>query len=189
MSGGSASRKMTKGRGNINATRSNAITASSRARLNRTNPFCDVSAFNIPLKAETCQQIHADALRRVTRNPQAYAVPPGISVDQLREQALRYGQQVFLAHPEEIERLFKGVTFSVYRAIESLYCSRLGRTYTTVNLILRHMALEADMIPVETEAVWAICMHLEDTCPEVSGDGGALVLDLATRPSRTLERL
>jgi hypothetical protein len=146
----------------MNVTQSNAITANNRALLNRTSPFCDVSAFNIPLKAETCQQIHAEALRRVTRNPQAYAVPSGISIGQLREQALRYGQQVFLAHPEEIERLFRGVTFSVYRAIESLYCSRLGRAYATVNLILRHMALEAGMTPVETEAVWAICMHLEE---------------------------
>jgi Mu transposase-like protein len=146
----------------MNATRSNAITASSRAPLNKTNPFCDVSAFNGMLKAETCQQIHADALRRVTRNPQACAVPPGISVDGLREQALRYGQQVFLAHPEEIERLFKGVTLSVYREIESLYCSRLGRSYATVYRIQRAMALDAGVAPVEAEAVWAICMHLEE---------------------------
>jgi hypothetical protein len=146
----------------MNATRSNAITGSSRTPPDRMNPFCDVSAFNKPLKAETCQQIRVNALRRVTRNPKAYALPPGISVDGLREQARRFGQQVFLAHPQDIERLFKGVTFSVYRAIESLYCSRLGRTYETVNLILRHMALEAGVSPVETEAVWAICMHLEE---------------------------
>lgn len=146
----------------MNATQSNAITTSNRTPLNRTNPFRDVSAFNIPLKAETCQQIHADALRCITRNPQANTVPSGISIDGLREQALRYGQQVFLVHPEDIERLFRGVTFSVYRAIESLYCSRLGRAYATVNLILRHMALEAGMTPVETEAVWAICMRLEE---------------------------
>ncbi len=138
------------------------MTASSSTNPSRTNPFCDVSPFNVPLKAETCQQIHADALHRVARNPQAYAAPPEVSVANLRANALRYGPQSYLAHPAEIERLFSGVTFSVYREIESLYCSRLGRTYATVNRILRAMALDAGAAPVEEEAVWAICMHLEE---------------------------
>ncbi len=136
--------------------------ASSSGNPGRTNPFCVVSAFNLPLKAETCQQIHADALRCAVGNSEAYAAPPGIAVERLRAQARRYGPQVYLAHPAEIERLFRGVTLSVYQEIESLYCSRLGRNNATVYRILQAMALEAGIAPVEEEAIWAICMHLEE---------------------------
>ncbi len=135
---------------------------SSNENPSGTNPFCVVSAFNLPLKGETCQQIHADALRRVVRNFQAQARPLGAPVDSLRSHARRYGPQVYLEHPAEIDRLFQGVTLSVYQAIESLYCCRLGRSYATVYRILRAMALAAGVAPIEEEAVWAICMHLEE---------------------------
>jgi hypothetical protein len=136
--------------------------ASSSANPSETNPFRVASAFNLPLKAETCQQFHADALRRATRNPQAYATPSGVPITELRAHARRYGPQAYLAHPAEIERLFRGVTLSVYQEIESLYCSRIGRSCATVYRILRAKALEAGVAPVEEEAVWAICMHLEE---------------------------
>ncbi len=145
----------------MNAPPRNAIKAGSSGNPGRTNPFCVVSAFNLPLKAETCQQMHAGALRGAARNTQAYAAPLSIAVDRLRAHARRYGPQVYLAHPAEIERLFRGVTLSVYQEIESLYCSRLGRNYATVYRILQAMALEAGIAPVEEEAIWAICMHLE----------------------------
>jgi hypothetical protein len=138
------------------------MTASSSGNPSGTNPFRIASVFNLPLKAEICQQIHADALRRAARNPEAYATPPGVPVTELRAHARRYGPQAYLAHPAEIERLFRGVTLSVYQEIESLYCSRLGRSWAIVYQILRAMALEAGMAPIEEEAVWAICMHLEE---------------------------
>ncbi len=146
----------------MNAPPRNAIKAGSSGNPGRTNPFCVVSAFNLPLKAETCQQMHAGALRGAARNTQAYAAPLSIAVDRLRAHARRYGPQVYLAHPAEIERLFRGVTLSVYQEIESLYCSRLGRNYAMVYRILRAMALEAGIAPVEEEAIWAICIHLEE---------------------------
>lgn len=136
--------------------------ASSSGNPGRTNPFCAVSAFNLPLKVETCQQIHAGALRRSARNSQAYTSPLSVAVERLRAHARYYGPQVYLAHPAEIERLFQGVTLSVYQEVEALYCSRLGRNYAMVYRILQAMALEADIEPVEEEAIWAICMHLEE---------------------------
>ncbi len=138
------------------------MTESSSENPSRTNPFSAVSALNLPLKAETCQQIHADALRRAAGNIQAHAAPPEVPITRLRTLALRYGPQVFLEHPAEIDRLFQGVTLSVYQAIESLYCSRLGLSYATVYRVLRAMALSAGVVPIEEEAVWAICMHLEE---------------------------
>jgi len=146
----------------MNKPQSNAMTASSSENPSGNNPFRMTSAFNLPLKVETCQQIHADALRRTARNPEAYVTPAGVPVAELRARARRFGPQVYLAHPAEIERLFRGVTLSVYQEIESLYCSRLGRSWAVVYQILRAMALEAGIAPIDEEAVWAICMHLEE---------------------------
>ncbi len=146
----------------MNKPQRNVMTASSSGNLGGTNPFRVASVFNLPLKAETCQQIHADALHRATRNPEAYATPAGVPVTELRAHARRYGPQVYLAHPAEIKRLFQGITLSVYQEIEALYCSRIGRSCAIVYQILRAMALEAGIAPIEKEAVWAICMHLEE---------------------------
>ena len=131
----------------MNKPQSNAMTASSSENPSGNNPFRMASAFNLPLKVETCLQIHADALRRTARNPEAYVTPAGVPVAELRARARRFGPQVYLAHPAEIE---------------SLYCSRLGRSWAVVYQILRAMALEAGIAPIDEEAVWAICMHLEE---------------------------
>ena len=135
---------------------------SSNRNPGLTNPFRAASVFNRPLKAETCQQIHADALRRAVQDPQAGTTPSGVHTAELRARARRYGPQVYLAHPADIERHFRGVTLSVYQEIESLYCSRLGRSWATVFRILRAMAREAGTAVVEEEAVWAICLHLDE---------------------------
>src|SRR5437870_1749809 len=105
-----------------------------------TNPFCSRSVFNLPLALPACQQMHAAALLRVARGMEAEAIPKSVPVARLRELVPRFGPEVCLAHPAEIEQRFRGVTLSVYQRIEALYCSRLARSIQMVTHILDAMA-------------------------------------------------
>jgi hypothetical protein len=67
-----------------------------------------------------------------------------------------------LRHPAEIEQVFAGVTLAVYRTIEHLYCSRLGRSIGTVWDILQRQAQANNNLPISYEAAWAICIYLEE---------------------------
>ena len=102
-----------------------------------TNPFRSTSAFNLPLALSICQQIHATALRHAVRGEGMHAVPASLPLTWLREQRRRVGPEICLTHPADIERLFRGVTFAVYRQIEALYCSRLAPSRATVTRIDR----------------------------------------------------
>jgi hypothetical protein len=90
------------------------------------------------------------------------AVPGSIPVARLRDLLLRFGPEVCLAHPAEIEQRFRGVTLSVYQWIEALYCSRLARSIQMVMRILDAMARCADQPGVHEEAIWAICLYLDE---------------------------
>jgi hypothetical protein len=65
-------------------------------------------------------------------------------------------------HPADIERLFADVTPAVFRTVQSLYCSRLGRSIKMVWRILRAMADAAGAATLPYEAVWALCLYLEE---------------------------
>src|SRR5947209_1190772 len=71
-----------------------------------TNPFCSTSLLNLPLTEGACQQIHAEALLRTSRESSVQSVVPS-SVDGslLRELRPRLGPAICLAHPREIEHL------------------------------------------------------------------------------------
>ncbi|HLG75617.1 MAG TPA: hypothetical protein VKX46_04345, partial [Ktedonobacteraceae bacterium] len=75
-----------------------------KASSNRpiSNPFCSDSRFNRPLRLETCQQIHAAALERVARGNIGW-VPASISADALSVNRRRYGPEVCLVNPAEVE--------------------------------------------------------------------------------------
>src|SRR6266567_951222 len=127
-----------------------------------TNPFRSTSVFNLPLALEVCQQMHAAALLRAARDMEADAVPRSVPVARLRELLHRFGPEVCLAHPAEIEHRFRGVTLSVYQRIEALYCSRLARSIQMVTRIVDAMARCENHPRVHEEAIWAICLYLEE---------------------------
>jgi Mu transposase, C-terminal len=127
-----------------------------------TNPFRSTSVFNLPLTLPVCQQMHAAALLRVARGMEAEAVPGSVPAARLRELASRFGPEVCLAHPAEIEQRFHGVTLSVFQRIEALYCSRLARSIQMVTRILDAMARCANHPRVHEEAIWAICLYLDE---------------------------
>lgn len=126
------------------------------------NPFRSTSVFNLPLTLAVCQQMHAAALLRAARGMEAETVPGSVPVARLRELLPRFGPEVCLAHPAEIEQRFRGVTLSVYQWIEALYCSRLVRSVQMVTRILDAMARCANRTPVHEEAIWAICLYLDE---------------------------
>jgi len=127
-----------------------------------TNPFRSTSVFNLPLTLEVCQQMHAAALLRVARGMEMDAVPGSVSVAWLRELVHRFGTEVCLMHPAEIEHRFRGVTLSVYQRIEALYCSRLARSIQMVTRIVDAMARCVSRPRVHEEAIWAICLYLDE---------------------------
>jgi hypothetical protein len=127
-----------------------------------TNPFRSTSVFNLPLTLSVCQQMHAAALLRAVRGMEADAVPESVPVARLRELLHRFGPEICLVHPAEIEQRFRGVTLSVYERIEALYCSRLARSIQMVTRILDAMAGYANRPPVHEEAIWAICLYLDE---------------------------
>lgn len=127
-----------------------------------TNPFRSTSVFNLPLTLPVCQQMHAAALLRVARGMETDAVPGSVPVARLRELVHRFGTEVCLAHPAEIEHRFRGVTLSVYERIEALYCSRLARSIQIVTRILDAMARCENRPGVHAEAIWAICLYLDE---------------------------
>ncbi len=119
-----------------------------------TNPFRSTSVFNRPLTLEVCQQMHAAALLRVARGMEMNAVPVSVPVARLRELLHRFGPEVCLAHPAEIEHRFRGVTLSVYQRIEALYCSRLARS---ICLYLDERRLQQTSVTThQLDATWWI---------------------------------
>jgi len=133
-----------------------------KSRPSKTNPFCSTSVFNLPLKQEVCQRIHAAALIRVARDQEIHPVPSRINRKRLRERVHLYGSEVCLEHPAEIEQLFQGITFAIYQEIESLYCSRLERSLSMTLRIVKRLSEQRGTQPIQEEAVWAICLYLDE---------------------------
>jgi hypothetical protein len=96
------------------------------------------------------------------RGTRPEALPASVRLGELRERARFDGAEVYLAHPDDIERLFSGVTLAVYRTVRSLFCSRLGRSIKTVWRILCAMAYAAGVASIPYETIWALCLSLEE---------------------------
>jgi hypothetical protein len=128
-----------------------------------TNPFCASSLLNLPLTIDVCQQIHAEALLRISHTSAVeHMIPESVDGSLLRELRLRLGPAICLAHPKEVEQLFCGVTLLVYQQIEALYCSRIARSIRMVTRILTAMARAAQAPLIHEEAIWAICLYLDE---------------------------
>ncbi len=126
------------------------------------NPFLACGSAGTHLEREDCQRIHYHALREAVQGTHSEVVPESLPLAALRKRARLDGAEVYLFHPTDIERLFAGVTMAVYRAIRTLYCSRLGRSIKMVWQILRAMASAAGAAVLPYEAIWALCLHLEE---------------------------
>ena len=126
------------------------------------NPFCEAGEGAQPLDRELCQRLHNEALERAMGGCHADAVPSTVDLSVLRQRARLFGREACLYHPESVEHLFAGISIGVYRMIVELYCSRLERSMTTVWRIVQAIALGAGKAGIPYEAVWAVCMHLEE---------------------------
>jgi hypothetical protein len=114
------------------------------------------------LLTEMYQRMHALALQRATRGLYPCAVPSHIDVECLKQRVSRAGSNSYLVHPADIDRIFTGVTLRVYQTVETLYCSRLGLSIAMVWQIMNAMAQHDGAAPLTYEAVWAICLYLEE---------------------------
>lgn len=126
------------------------------------NPFSSSSLLNRPLLPEVCQRIHAQALFQAARGRNVDDVPSSVPVARLRTHLHHAGPETCLTHPPEIECLFQGMTLSVYQCIEALYCSRVARSIAMVNRIVNALARCANISPIHAEAIWSICLHLNE---------------------------
>lgn len=115
----------------------------------------------MPLSEEMYQRIHIVALHRAIQGYAPSTLPKHIQIEHLRQQVQRKGRDICLLHHADLLTVFAGVTFALYKAIETLYCSRIGRSISMVWRLLKAMARDVHVPPVSYEAVWAICLYLE----------------------------
>ncbi len=127
-----------------------------------TNPFFDRSLLDGPLQQEFCQRIHYEALISASRGQHTEELPATVNLTHLRQRARAFGRDSYLIDPRAIAEMFTGVTLAVYKTIEALYCSRLERRIGRVWRIINAMASQSAATPIAYEAVWAICIHLDE---------------------------
>jgi len=126
------------------------------------NPFLVPASMTTVLDREDCERIHYQALQAAVRGSRPEALPASVPLSELRERARFDGAEVYLAHPDDIELLFSGITLAVYRTVRSLFCSRLGRSTKMVWRILCAMACAAGVESIPYETIWALCLSLEE---------------------------
>ena len=90
------------------------------------------------------------------------ALPQSLNIAHLRLQRQRFGRTSLLVHPADVEKMFAGITLVLYQTIEHLYCSRHERSIPLVWRLVNAMAQHAGVLPVTYEAVWSICLFLEE---------------------------
>ena len=126
------------------------------------NPFLVFgSPFDV-IEREDFQRIHYSAVQAAIRGMRPNAIPEFHPLAANSKSARINGAETYLFHPADIESLFAGVTLAVYRTIRTLYCSRMGRSIKMVWQILSAMATDAGAAIIPYEAVWALCLHMEE---------------------------
>jgi hypothetical protein len=119
------------------------------------------SLFNTPLSIEARQRVYCAALDAAEHGLYPQALPKDLPLSEFRHLRRQYGPSINIVRPEYVERVFGGVTLALYRRIEELYCSRVGRSIRTVAMIVQKESGMTTTSPVTYEAVWAICLYLE----------------------------
>jgi len=126
------------------------------------NPFLNQSPLNAPLQQELCQRIQYEAWTRALSLSSEETFPQSLRSVHLRRQRRLFGRTSLLVHPTDLEKMFAGVTLAVYHTIEHLYCSLHARSIAMVWHLVTAMAQHAGTPPVAYEAVWSICLFLEE---------------------------
>jgi hypothetical protein len=125
------------------------------------NPL-ELSVDEKPLDRNLCQRLHYEALVRARQGRCPQEVPSTVDLPRLRVLGQLLGSEVYLSHPEVVEDVFAEVSVGVYRLITELYCSRLERSIGMVWKITQALARAAGKADITYEAVWALCLHLEE---------------------------
>ncbi len=134
------------------------------------NPFSVSSERSTPLRLEVCQRIHTTALAAVALKKGIIdEIPSTIDPIAIQQHARHIGNDAYLLHPMIIEQCFTGVTLEVYLSIQKLYCSRIERRISMIWIILNAMAQRAHAPSLSYEAVWAICVSLQDQRRRMTG--------------------
>lgn len=126
------------------------------------NPFAVPHQQEVFLALEHYQSIHYHALRTAARGAFLHALPASLNMTDLKADADLFGPDVYLRHPDEIRLLFAGIHRAVFETVQALYCSRLGRSVRIVWQILCAMANAADIPFPSYEAIWALCLYVEE---------------------------
>ena len=109
-----------------------------------------------------CAEIHYTALRRALGGLQRDTLPATLPLSYLQEKVRLQGAGVCISHPADLAVIFHGATLGDYQTIAALYCTRLTRTIPMIWQIMCYLAQQAQREPLSYEAVWAICLHLEE---------------------------
>ena len=119
------------------------------------------SLFDILLENDLCQEIDLRAQVTLLDRPQ---VPTPMAERQqfLRQAVAAYGIDSCIRNPGDVATVYRGVTTRHFLEIQALYCDRLGRSAEVVMEIQKAKALNAGAKMIEDEAVWSICMYLND---------------------------
>ena len=130
------------------------------------NPFKSKFPYNRRLDHFLCQQIHFAAMQYAIRGLYPEALPPNLNLDSIRLSTNLGGKNCLLVSDTEIENIFCGITTAVFKSIENLYCNRTGRSIKTIHQIIRAMANEVKGKIPEYEAIWAVCLFLDERLKE-----------------------
>ena len=126
------------------------------------NPFAVPHQQEVFLALEHYQFIHYHALRTAARGAFLHALPASLNMTDLKADADVFGPDVYLRHPDEIRLLFAGIHRAVFETVQALYCSRFGRSMGIVWKILCMMANAAHIPPPSYEAIWSLCLSVEE---------------------------
>lgn len=120
------------------------------------------SLLDIPLPEDLCQEIDFRAHVALLNQRQGTAPWMLDHALSLRQAVAVRGVNACIRHPADITAIYTGVNTRHFLKIQELYCHRLGRSIETIVAIMKAQAYHAGVEPLQDEAVWAICMFLND---------------------------
>lgn len=115
------------------------------------------SIWNQPLSEDLCQQIIFEAIRNLFVQRIEDPFPDKVLEVRIKELSKTYGPNMYLFHPADSKELFDGVSLAIYKRIQTLFCSRIGRTTSMVAKIINRTQIEKGLPPVNEIAIWAMC--------------------------------
>lgn len=112
------------------------------------------------LSSDACQQIYYEALRNYARNFVQENAPVSLGWERIVAQARMGGPNIYLGHPNDVQEVFTGVSLEMFRQVETLFCTRHGRSIAMVTKIISRQQELFQQQMVNEMAIWAICMYL-----------------------------